>query len=312
MDMQILTVLDIDSKSLEYAHRNVRLNDLESRIRVLSRTIDSPMIPLDEVSTAIDFTMTNPPFYESNEDLINSAKGKKRRPFTACTGSANEMVVTGGELTFVGRILDESLVHRDKIQWYTSMFGKQSSCEVFIEKLRDKGIMNYAVTEFVQGTKTRRWAIGWSFAKMRPSSKAARGVGGEKWKKLLPPVLEVPVISPSLDVGVAKVEGKIHETMCALELISWDWDKQALRGVGRARENVWGRAWRRKKAREGNVNVATTAATPDSGLCVFGFEIRVGVRTSGMTVSCHWREGDDTAIFESFTGFLRTQLKSVA
>ncbi|KAH6683571.1 hypothetical protein F5X68DRAFT_262997 [Plectosphaerella plurivora] len=297
---------DVDIKSLEYARKNVQLNGLESRIRVLSRTVDDPMIPLEESSVGIDFTMSNPPFYESNEDLVSSAKSKSRRPYTACTGSASEMVVVGGETAFVGRILDESLTHRDRIQWYTSMFGKQSSCEAFIEKIRDKGITNYAVTEFVQGSKTRRWALGWSFAQMRPSTEAARGVSGDKWKKLLPPIVDIPIISLQLSVGVGKVEAKIHEMMSSLELISWDWDKELLRGVGRAGENVWSRAFRRRKAREG-----ANSAHADTDLCAFGFEVLVSVKTTGMDVSCHWREGHDAVIFESFTGYLKTQLKSV-
>jgi 23S rRNA (adenine1618-N6)-methyltransferase len=302
----ILTITDIDSKSLEYARKNVQLNDLESQIRVLSRTVDDSMIPLDE-SPTIDFTMSNPPFYESKEDLVSSAKGKSRKPFTACTGSATEMVVEGGEMAFIGRILDESLVHRDKIQWYTSMFGKQSSCEAFIEKLHDKGITNFAVTEFVQGTKTRRWAVGWSFGEMRPSTEAARGVGGDKWKKILPPIVDVPIISLQVSVGVGKVESKIHEMMASLELISWDWNKELLRGIGRARENVWSRAWRRRKAREG----ATASAPAETDLCAFGFEVLVIVTRASMDVSCRWREGHDAVIFESFTGFLKTQLKSI-
>jgi 23S rRNA (adenine1618-N6)-methyltransferase len=120
--------------------------------------------------------MCNPPFYESRTDMLTSAASKQRPPFTACTGSENEMVTPGGEVSFVSRMIDESLVLRDRVQWYTSMLGKFSSVVVLVQKLRGNDIDNYAVTEFVQGSKTRRWGIAWSFDDLRPVMSIARGV----------------------------------------------------------------------------------------------------------------------------------------
>jgi 23S rRNA (adenine1618-N6)-methyltransferase len=129
--------------------------------------------------------MCNPPFYESKADMLTSAASKQRPPFTACTGSENEMVTPGGEVAFISRMIDESLVLRDRVQWYTSMLGKFSSIAVLVEKLRDNGVDNYAVTEFVQGSKTRRWGIAWSFDDLRPAMSVARGVSSLQ-KSLLP------------------------------------------------------------------------------------------------------------------------------
>ena len=78
------------------------------------------------------------------------------------------MVTPGGEIAFVNRIINESLILKDRCQWYTTMLGKFSSIEVIVERLKEKGIMNWAVTAFVQGGKTRRWAVGWSWGGMRP------------------------------------------------------------------------------------------------------------------------------------------------
>jgi 23S rRNA (adenine1618-N6)-methyltransferase len=138
---------------------------------------------------SIDFTMCNPPFYASKEDLISSASSKKRPPFTACTGSETEMVCDGGEVAFVSRMLRDSLILRERVQWYTSMLGKFSSVAQIIEQLKHEGIDNYAVTEFVQGNRTRRWAVGWSFGDLRPSMAASRGCGSLQ-KSLLPVPVE--------------------------------------------------------------------------------------------------------------------------
>jgi 23S rRNA (adenine1618-N6)-methyltransferase len=110
---------------------------------------------------------------------------KQRPAFTACTGSETEMLTPGGEVAFVSKMIDESLALRDRVQWYTSMLGKFSSLSALIQKLRDNGIDNYAATEFLQGNKTRRWGIAWSFDDMRPNASVARGLHSIP-KSLLP------------------------------------------------------------------------------------------------------------------------------
>ena len=86
----------------------------------------------------------------------------------ACTGAEIEMVTPGGEVAFVHRLIAESIELKEQVQWYTSMLGKHSSVATIIDRLREVGVHNWAVTEFVQGTKTRRWAVAWSWRDLRP------------------------------------------------------------------------------------------------------------------------------------------------
>lgn len=80
------------------------------------------------------------------------------------------MVTTGGEVAFVSRMVDESLRLREQVKWYTTMLGKLSSVSTIVEKLMlEHGNHNVAVTEFVQGSKTRRWAVAWSWGDLRPA-----------------------------------------------------------------------------------------------------------------------------------------------
>lgn len=144
--------------------------------------------------------MCNPPFYTSSAELKQSAEQKEREPFSvsvtsstsrakqlyttrpiprayrsvltymkACTGAEMEMVTSGGEVAFVKQMIDESLQLRDRIQWYTSMLGKLSSINVLVEALIKHGVTNFAVTEFEQGSKTKRWAVAWSWGDRRPA-----------------------------------------------------------------------------------------------------------------------------------------------
>ena len=78
------------------------------------------------------------------------------------------MVTTGGEVAFVTRMIEESCEIKGRVQWYTSMLGKLNSVVEVVEKLREKGAQNWAVTTFVQGQITRRWAVAWSWGCLRP------------------------------------------------------------------------------------------------------------------------------------------------
>jgi 23S rRNA (adenine1618-N6)-methyltransferase len=86
----------------------------------------------------------------------------------ACTGASVEMVTAGGEVSFVERMIKESLALRERVEWYTTMLGKFSSVSAIVDRLKEVGVQNWAITEFVQGTKTRRWAVGWSWGDMHP------------------------------------------------------------------------------------------------------------------------------------------------
>jgi hypothetical protein len=56
------------------------------------------------------FTMCNPPFYASAREMERSAATKALPPRAVLTASANELLTAGGEVQFVGRMIDESLV----------------------------------------------------------------------------------------------------------------------------------------------------------------------------------------------------------
>ncbi|KAI8957505.1 hypothetical protein F5Y11DRAFT_360754 [Daldinia sp. FL1419] len=322
---------DVDAKSLSYARKNAESNQMQSRIRVISRRVTDCLIPLDELGLeAVDFTMVNPPFYTCEAELTDLAKQKSRPPNSACTGAPIEMVCAGGEIGFIRRMIDESLVLRERVQWYTCMLGKQSSLEVLVGILREHGVTNYAVTAFVQGNKTRRWAIGWSFGTRRPSLSASRGCEPSAGKRILPEPTEMTIFTrPSSQAELEQLERIICDAMNGLDLNSWSWSKELSRGIGFANGDIWSRAHRRKKARErDNPNLieggesstfygrmAEKNARQDTTQCVFVFslDIRAPKDTNGkdrVTVVARWLQGVDYAVFESFTGFVRKAIVS--
>ncbi|KAF8815216.1 hypothetical protein BYT27DRAFT_7197105 [Phlegmacium glaucopus] len=123
-----------------------------------------------------EFTMCNPPFYIDSgnghqstfytEEVVQSASEKDLAPNAVCTGADIEMIFADGEEEgFVGQMVEESEPFQTRCKWYTSMLGKMSSVTTIVENLRKRSIVNYAITQFVQG-QTRRWAFGWSFIAM--------------------------------------------------------------------------------------------------------------------------------------------------
>ncbi|ESQ45998.1 hypothetical protein EUTSA_v10000146mg [Eutrema salsugineum] len=102
-----------------------------------------------------DFCMSNPPFFETfGEAGLN--------PKTSCGGTPEEMVCNGGEQAFVTRIIQDSIILRQRFRWYTSMLGKKANLKLLISKLWEVGVTVVKTTEFVQG-QTSRWGLAWSF-----------------------------------------------------------------------------------------------------------------------------------------------------
>ena len=246
-------------------------------------------------------------------------------PNSVCTGSPSEMATPGGEVSFVQRILAESLIAGERIQWYTAMLGFLSSVSSLVASLKEAGIDNYAVTEFVQGSKTRRWAVGWSFSSMRPALRVARGTEALP-RGLRPPITEVTVVEMALlENRVGPFAMYMSVQVGALDTIRWGWDVDRLEGVGRTADAVWARAWRRRKKREGtntdqkhNANIGNSSGV-DALVAIgrksdhktaFGFKMSVRVSKNSTSVELCWLEGLSETIFESFTGFLKQQAQN--
>ncbi|KAI8295789.1 hypothetical protein K4K56_010508 [Colletotrichum sp. SAR 10_98] len=301
---------DIDEKSISYAKQNVKLNNLQSYISVVRCSPEEKLVNPEGLGVDhLDFVMTNPPFYTSEEEVRDCEQAKATEQENHFTVAPNEQFTEGGEVAFVGRILEESLELREQVQWYTSMFGKRASLDAILEKLQEHKIDNFAVTEFIQGpnSKTKRWAVAWSFAAMRPCNRAARGLAAAQWRGMLPPSTETEVVEFPLDRGVGALANNVQDLVNSLELISWEWDREKLVGIGRAREDVWSRAWRRKKMREEKEGKKPEdISTPEQ--CALGFELALEVGASRIKAICRWREGHSKPLYDSFCGFVKTKL----
>ncbi|KAI4662892.1 uncharacterized protein J4E79_004203 [Alternaria viburni] len=296
---------DIDKKSFDSAARNLALNNFMTRTKLLQTTELNPVIPLAALGVdRLDFTICNPPFFTDVSDMQSSLKGegKSWKPNAVCTGSENEMVCLGGDLGFVTKMINESLVLKDKVQWYTSMLGKMDSAKAIINLLKKHGITNWAVGTIEVGSSTKRWIVAWSFGDLRPRNSHARIE--RMANEYLPFPTSYPIaLPPAVEPQAAK--DAINTQLESLDL-TWTWDPLASTGIGEASQNVWSRSYRRayeRKQKEGLVDMKEDSARKGE----LAFRIRVVDLAREVVVE--WLRGTDQVLWESLCGLIHRHFK---
>ncbi|KAJ3161186.1 hypothetical protein HDU86_007808 [Geranomyces michiganensis] len=159
--------LDIEPRSIAYATANVAQNEMQSRISVCKNDTDMILHTdlLDNFHTKrYDFTMCNPPFYDSAAQVARSRAEKDAPPRAVCSGTQAEMITEGGELGFILRILAESArpEMRRRVRWFTSLVGRKEDLAKLEDALRAIGGARWEIKSLRQGA-TVRWVIAWTF-----------------------------------------------------------------------------------------------------------------------------------------------------
>jgi 23S rRNA A1618 N6-methylase RlmF len=208
---------DIDSLSVELSRANVQVNRFQSSIQVLQvppstqqqRQINTKETLADRgplwqsllaIATAapafgitlqprLDFCITNPPFYDSNQPseesqytAMRTGDGRQRTHMTAHEGS-----YPGGEVGFVSDTLFDclQLFLQQRVEsipgWTCCMCGKKESWirlkHIVTEAL---GPAHVVATEFGPGHWTR-WFLAWTFLRPKLDSPLAV-VSEEPWQ----------------------------------------------------------------------------------------------------------------------------------
>lgn len=150
---------DIDKEAVVKAQKNVdRNHDLAEKITIKLVSSDSDFF--DFPDSHISFTMCNPPFYASVEEMQTSLSKKSSRPAGELKAAQTELITEDGELGFLQRMISDSKRHKD-ILWFTSMVGKKETMEKVCEQLKEEEIYHTVVSR--RPGKTKRWFIAWNF-----------------------------------------------------------------------------------------------------------------------------------------------------
>ncbi|KDQ57248.1 hypothetical protein JAAARDRAFT_157432 [Jaapia argillacea MUCL 33604] len=316
---------EIDPDSIVSARRNANQNNLSDRIRIVEAAPDGPLFgPLhgDHDSPALpqfDFTMCNPPFYSSANEVLQLAELKSLPPNAVRTGAEVEMITPGGEVAFVSRMIDESLIIGTRCKWYTSMLGKLSSIAELVPLLRQHHI-TYGITEFEQG-RTRRWAIVWTLTDYRlPDSLSRIAAPNPTLQPLMPQhntlvqlypsASESTVVLHALQFALADIEG-ISFSCSRQQPTSGDDDVEvdaaAYLILVEAGDDTWSRAARRRKARGVSTPMTTSSSAPRI-VC----RIMCRPEAGSVLLECNWSRGKeaDRALFESLWSHLKRKVEA--
>jgi len=236
--------------------------------------------------------MCNPPFFESLEQKIDN-------PHTSCNATDNELVTKGGELHFVSQMIEDSLVLRDRIRWYTSMIGRKVNLTKLVKLLHKHKIRNVCTTTFYQGYTTR-WALGWSFS-------------DEGYEELVKEHIIKSVVSKrQLSFTMSDLE--LSNLMEILEQFLKNNDisysrKDLLINANMYESSRW---WLQKLGKEESDSVCSSGIGPMMPpKLVFSFEIQVFDVHKQFTVLVMIKKGDDLCSFGELCAALKLSVQKM-
>jgi 23S rRNA (adenine1618-N6)-methyltransferase len=97
----------------------IELKHVSDKNTILKNVIDFENVKYDFVMCMFSFKQGNPPFFENEEEATRTNEK------TNCQGTFNELITEGGEVSFIKKIIDDSIQFKENISWYTSMMGKK-------------------------------------------------------------------------------------------------------------------------------------------------------------------------------------------
>lgn len=157
---------DIDQRALSSAQKIVDENQLpvELRLQKDSKSIFKGIISPDE---KFDLTICNPPFHESAEAALagNTRKwknlGKKPDQKLNFGGKARELWTPGGEKAFILKMIEESLLFRSQVSWFSTLVSKSENLPA-LSKALERHKAQIKTLEMSQGQKKSR-ILAWRF-----------------------------------------------------------------------------------------------------------------------------------------------------
>lgn len=114
------TATETDQANYICSLKTLDKNDLHSSVNLVQVTSDSLLIGNLNQDVSYDFTMCNPPFFDSDDPSPNKSRSEKR-PAAMCpkaggSSSASEIECKGGEVQFVKNLIAESRQLRSTIK----------------------------------------------------------------------------------------------------------------------------------------------------------------------------------------------------
>jgi len=163
---------EIDTVALDSAQANLYANPqfrgkITLRLQENSKEILTGIIKSDDV---FDLVTCNPPFHESQAAAeasstrkVKNLQGKIGKKITLnFGGQSNELWCEGGELSFIHKMIRESMVFKFNCFWFTSIVSKEEHLKELIIGLKKARVADRKVIQMTLGNKKSRF-IAWTF-----------------------------------------------------------------------------------------------------------------------------------------------------
>jgi 23S rRNA (adenine1618-N6)-methyltransferase len=170
--------VDINEKALNNAQKIIDANALNNFISLrIQKNQNNIFNGVIEKEDYFDFVMCNPPFHVSIEDAelgtrrkINNLARNAGKPKTKVDentrlnfgGQATELYCDGGELGFIKRMINESVMYKNQCLWFTTLVSKESNLSQIKRTIIDTDPSQIKVVEMSQGNKKSRF-VAWSY-----------------------------------------------------------------------------------------------------------------------------------------------------
>lgn len=159
---------DIDPVAVKNAQTIVDKNKLQEKIKIILQP-DPEKILVSCISPDEFFHIVacNPPFHASaleaskasNKKNQNLGLSKNNQNFG---GQNNELWCEGGEKAFILKMINESLLYKKNVHWFTCLVSKAETMPFLYEELKKLNIRSIRTIDMAQGQKKSR-IIAWSF-----------------------------------------------------------------------------------------------------------------------------------------------------
>lgn len=164
---------DIDPGALACAQAIVDANDLGAAIQLRQQEqrgqIFAGLLAADE---QFDLTLCNPPFHASADEAASGSRRKwknlgkldpqRKLPALNFGGQSNELWCTGGEASFIKRMIRESQACAGQVLWFSTLVSKSGNLPDIHKQLNKLGACAIRTVEMAQGNKQSRF-VAWTF-----------------------------------------------------------------------------------------------------------------------------------------------------
>ncbi len=161
---------DIDATALASAQAIVQSNPgldelIELRLQRDRQSIFKGVVRDDE---RFALTLCNPPFHASASEAAQASESKRRNLGAAGPATRNfggqrdELWCRGGEVGFVGRMIEESASRGARILWFSTLVSKGANLQALQQRMQKLGASAVRIVPMAQGQKQSRF-LAWSF-----------------------------------------------------------------------------------------------------------------------------------------------------